>query len=367
MNAIRLGVDIGGTFTDITVMEEDSGRVTISKVPSRRGDPAGALIDAVERGLVLAKVDAARVSLLVHGTTLITNAVLEHKLPKAALLTTEGFRDVLEIGRHFRPDMYDLLQDKPLPVIPRERRFCVAERTAADGEVLKEVDHDAVQGLFDAIRDSGAEAIAICFLNSYVNPANESLAKDWLRQGLPGIHVSASQEVCREIREFERMSTVALNAAAMPLVTRYLEELTPRIRAVLPNAQILLMQSNGGSLTIGAAQDYPVRLITSGPAGGALAVQRIGKATDRDAEHRIEDAKRQPKQQADLEIGDLQILADRFDKQRKDLTVEEREHIGDRQHHDDIPAVHRRWVSGPPRIRSRCLLKFRHRAFLVSD
>lgn len=281
MNAIRLGVDIGGTFTDITVMEEDSGRVTISKVPSRRGDPAGALIDAVERGLVLAKVDAARVSLLVHGTTLITNAVLEHKLPKAALLTTEGFRDVLEIGRHFRPDMYDLLQDKPLPVIPRERRFCVAERTAADGEVLKELDHDAVQGLFDAIRDSGAEAVAVCFLNSFVNSANEALAKDWLRQGLPGIHVSASQEVCREIREFERMSTVALNAAAMPLVTRYLEELTPRIRAVLPNAQILLMQSNGGSLTIGAAQDYPVRLITSGPAGGALAVQRIGKATDR--------------------------------------------------------------------------------------
>ncbi len=111
MSAIRLGVDIGGTFTDITVMEEDSGRITIAKVPSRRGDPAGALIDAVERGLELAKVDAARVSLLVHGSTLVTNAVLEHKLPKAALVTTEGFRDVLEIGRHFRPDMYDLLQD----------------------------------------------------------------------------------------------------------------------------------------------------------------------------------------------------------------------------------------------------------------
>ena len=281
MSAIRLGVDIGGTFTDITVMEEDSGRITISKVPSRRGDPASALIDAVERGLELAKVDAARVSLLVHGSTLVTNAVLEHKLPKAALLTTEGFRDVLEIGRHFRPDMYDLLQDKPLPVVPRERRFCATERTAADGKILEEPDHEAVQGLFDAIRDSGAEAVAICFLNSYVNPENEVLVKDWLRQGLPGIHVSASQEVCREIREFERMSTVALNAAAMPLVTRYLEELTPRIRSVLPNAQILLMQSNGGSLTVDAAQDYPVRLITSGPAGGALAVQRIGKVGQR--------------------------------------------------------------------------------------
>jgi len=281
MSAIRLGVDIGGTFTDITVMEEDSGRVTISKVPSRRGDPAGALIDAVERGLELAQADAGSVSLLVHGSTLVTNAVLEKKLPKAALLTTEGFRDVLEIGRHFRPDMYDLLQDKPQAAIPRERRFCAAERTAANGDVLQEIDHEAVQALFEAIRDSGAEAVAICFLNSFVNPANEVLVKDWLRQGLPGIHVSASQEVCREIREFERMSTVALNAAAMPLVTRYLEELTPRIRNVLPNAKVLLMQSNGGSLTVDAAQDYPVRLITSGPAGGALAVQRIGKATER--------------------------------------------------------------------------------------
>ncbi len=281
MGSVRLGVDIGGTFTDITVVEEDGGRVTISKVPSRHGDPAGALMNAVERGLELAEVDAGDVSLLVHGTTLITNAVLENKLPLAALLTTEGFRDVLEIGRHFRPDMYDLQQDKPLPVIPRERRFCVAERTVADGEVIQVPDLDAVRDLFAAIRDSGAEAVAICYLNSFVNPANEALTKDWLRQGLPGIYVSASQEVCREIREFERMSTVALNAAAMPLVARYLEEMTPRIRSLLPNAQVLLMQSNGGSLTVGAAQDYPVRLITSGPAGGALAVQRIGKATDR--------------------------------------------------------------------------------------
>ena len=278
MQATRLGVDIGGTFTDITVMEEDSGRMTVAKVPSRRGDPAGALIDAVERGLELAEVDAGDVTLLVHGTTLVTNAVLENKLPRAALLTTEGFRDILEIGRHFRPDMYDLLQDKPQPVVPRERRFCISERTSAKGEIEQEPDHGAVGRLVEAIRDSESEAVAICFLNSFINPANEATVRDWLRQGLPGIYVTASQEVCREIREFERMSTVALNAAAMPLVARYLEEMTPRIRSVLPNAKVLLMQSNGGSLTVDAAQEYPVRLITSGPAGGALAVQRIGKA-----------------------------------------------------------------------------------------
>ncbi|MBH61472.1 MAG: hypothetical protein CL569_03275 [Alphaproteobacteria bacterium] len=280
MGAIRLGIDIGGTFTDITVLEEDTGRVTVTKVPSRRSDPGGALINAVERGLELAAVNAEDVTMLVHGTTIVTNAVLEKKLPQTSLVTTDGFRDVLEIGRHFRPDMYDLMQDKPEPVVPRERRYSVSERMSAEGNVLTEPDQAEVSNLFDVIRDSGSQAVAICFLNSFVNPANEALVRDWLRQGVQGIHVAASYEVCREIREFERMSTVALNAAAMPLVTQYLEDITPKIKAVLPNANILLMQSNGGSLTIAAAQNYPVRMITSGPAGGALAVQRLGSATD---------------------------------------------------------------------------------------
>ena len=279
MGAIRLGIDIGGTFTDITVLEEDTGRLTVTKVPSRRSDPGGALINAVERGLELAAVDAGYVTMLVHGTTIVTNAVLEQKLPQTSLVTTEGFRDVLEIGRHFRPDMYDLMQDKPKPVVPRERRYCVSERMSAEGEVLEEPDQAEVAQLFNVIRESGSKAVAVCFLNSFVNPVNEQIVRDWLKQGLPGIHVAASYEVCREIREFERMSTVALNAAAMPLVTQYLEDITPKIKAVLPNANILLMQSNGGSLTINAAQDYPVRMITSGPAGGALAVQRLGAAT----------------------------------------------------------------------------------------
>ena len=274
----RLGIDIGGTFTDITVLEEESGRVTVTKVPSRRGDPGGALINAVECGLELAKVAPADVSMLVHGTTIVTNAVLERKLPPTALLTTEGFRDVLEIGRHFRSDMYDLQQDKTEPIVPREHRLCVTERISADGEVLQQPDQEAVAALHEPILESGVAAVAVCFLNSFVNPANEELVRDWLRQGVPGIHVAASYDVCREIREYERMSTVALNAAAMPLVTDYLEDITPMIRSVLPNAVVLLMQSNGGSLTVNAARDYPVRMITSGPAGGALAVQRWGVA-----------------------------------------------------------------------------------------
>ena len=278
MGSIRLGVDIGGTFTDITVLEEDTGKVTIAKVSSRRTDPAGALVESVEQGLALADVNPAEVSLLVHGSTLVTNAVLENKLPKCALVTTAGFRDVLEIGRHFRPDMYDLMQDKPLPVVPRERRYGITERTGATGEILAEPDRSEGDTLIDAIRDDAAEAVAVCLLNSFQSPHNEARVRDWLRQGLPGVSISASHDVCREIREFERMSTVALNAAAMPLVQRYLEDVTPRVRALLPNANVLLMQSNGGSLTVAASRDYPVRLITSGPAGGALAVQRTGKA-----------------------------------------------------------------------------------------
>ncbi|MDG2077613.1 MAG: hydantoinase/oxoprolinase family protein [Arenicellales bacterium] len=278
---IRLGVDIGGTFTDITVLDEDTAEITIAKVPSRHGDPAGALIDAVERGLALADVNPADVSLLVHGSTLVTNAVLEKKLPPAALVTTKGFRDVLEIGRHFRPDMYDLQQDKEIPVIPRERRMQVNERITAKGEIQCCPERAEVMSLIETIRDSEAQSVAVCFLNSYINPDNEILVRDWLRQELQGIHVSASYEVCREIREFERTSTVALNAAAMPLVGRYLEDVTPRVRNLLPNAKVLLMQSNGGSLTVDAARDFPARLITSGPAGGALAVRRIGRASER--------------------------------------------------------------------------------------
>lgn len=279
MTSVRIGVDIGGTFTDVTVLDEDAGNVTIAKVPSRRSDPGGALLDAVETGLKAANVDARRVTLLVHGTTIVTNAVLENKLPKTALVTTKGFRDVLEIGRHFRPDMYDLQQDRAAPIIPRNRRYGLDERTAANGEVLVQPVRAEFRRLLDNIKADDVEAVAICFLNSYVNPENEAQVLAWLREEMADVAVSASYDVCREMREFERISTVSVNAAAMPLVAKYLSEITPNIRKILPNAKILLMQSNGGSLTVDAARAYPARILTSGPAGGALAVQRMSKAT----------------------------------------------------------------------------------------
>lgn len=279
MGSVRIGVDIGGTFTDVTVLDADSGKVSIGKVPSRQGDPGAALIDAVECGLEVAGCDPASVDLLVHGTTIVTNAVLEDKLPPSSLITTEGFRDILEIGRHFRPDMYDLQQDKAAPIVPRHLRFGIAERVSSKGDLLVEPEREDFARLLNSIRASNVQAIAICFLNSFVNPANEEKVKAWLREELPEHFISASYEVCREMREYERMSTVTLNVAAMPLVARYLGEIAPRVREVLPNAYTLIMQSNGGSLTVQAAKSYPARLITSGPAGGALAVQRMSRAT----------------------------------------------------------------------------------------
>ena len=278
MGSVRIGVDIGGTFTDVTVLDEVKGIVQIAKVPSRKGDPGGALLDAVETGLQQAKIDAGDVKLLVHGTTIVTNAVLENKLPRTALITTEGFKDVLEIGRHFRPDMYDLQQDRAIPIIPRKRRYGLKERTAADGEILLAPERGEFRKLLANIKKDNVEAVAVCFLNSYVNPENEVKVLEWLNEELSGVPVTASYDVCREIREFERISTVSVNAAAMPLVAKYLSEITPNIRKLLPNAKILLMQSNGGSLTVDAAKSYPARILTSGPAGGALAVQRMSKA-----------------------------------------------------------------------------------------
>jgi N-methylhydantoinase A len=279
MGSARIGIDIGGTFTDITVLEESTGKLTITKVPSRKGDPAAALVDSVERGIKLANVDANDITMLVHGSTIVTNAVLENKLPVTALVTTAGFRDLLEIGRHFRPDMYDLQQDKPNPIVPRDRCFTIAERTAANGEILEKPTEQDLDRLVREIRDSKSSSVAICFLNSFANSTNEAAVRDWILKKLPEVSVSASCDVCPEIREFERMSTVVLNAAAMPLVGKYLQELTQRVQKVLPKTKILLMQSNGGSLTVPAAKDLPARLITSGPAGGALAVQRVGKVT----------------------------------------------------------------------------------------
>ncbi len=281
METIRIGVDIGGTFTDLVLLDEETGQFMIVKVPSRPKDPAGALVAAVERALKQAEAKPKSVGLLNHGTTIVTNAVLEGTLARTALITTKGFRDVLEIGRHLRPDMYDLYQDKPVPIVPRDLRFEAEERMAPDGTVLLSLESGATSAAVEAVKASGAAAVAISFLHAYANAEHEATMKAELIAALPEVSVSASSDVCREIREFERTSTVTLNAAAMPVVSRYLEILADRVSNLLSQAQVLLMQSNGGSMTVGAARQTPAHLIYSGPAAGVLACQFIGRLTER--------------------------------------------------------------------------------------
>lgn len=281
MGTIRLGVDIGGTFTDLVLLDDKTGQTMVVKVPSQPNKPADALAAAVKRALKQANVPAESVNLLNHGTTIVTNAVLEGNLARTALITTSGFRDVLEIGRHVRPDMYDLNQDKPTPIVPRDLRFEVKERMAPDGNVLVSLEPDSVRAAVAAAKASGASAIAIGFLHAYANTEHETAMKAELIAALPEVSVSASSDICREIREFERISTVVLNAAAMPVVSRYLEILGELTADLIPKARVLLMQSNGGSMTVGAARQAPAHLVYSGPAAGVLACQFIGQLTQR--------------------------------------------------------------------------------------
>ena len=281
MGEIRIGVDIGGTFTDLVFLDEGTGNSFVVKVPSQPKDPSGALVDAVTRAIEKAGVKGEQVKLLNHGTTIVTNAVLEQKLARTALVATAGFKDVLEIGRHLRPDMYDLNQDKPSPIVSRDMRFEVSERLDANGSIVLALDKASVDRVIEAIRGSGAQAVAVSFLHSYANAEHEQAVRDAIKEALPDLSVVASVDVCREIREFERTSTVALNAAAMPVVSRYLEVLEERVAEVTPKARVLLMQSNGGAMTVDAARKMPVQLIYSGPAGGVLACQSVGRMTER--------------------------------------------------------------------------------------
>lgn len=282
MARFRVGIDVGGTFTDAVMLSEETGELTIAKVPTVPLDSSGAVEAAVREVTGLAGVAMKDVALLSHGTTIVTNAVLEGKLPRTALVTTDGFRDVLEIGRHLRRDMYSLSQDKIPPIVPRDLRFEVRERMAPDGTALVRLEQDSMRRVAEQIKASEVESVAVTFLHAYADSANEEAMKAYLRSELPQVHVSTSSEVCREIREFERSNTVALNAAAIPVVARYLEALSKRIAASLPQAQLLLIQSNGGSMTASTARQLPAHLVYSGPAGGVLAIQFIGKLAGHD-------------------------------------------------------------------------------------
>ena len=273
----RLGVDIGGTFTDATLVNEKTGDVSIAKVPSTPADPSAGFMDATLRILGSAGVPPGDLSYVVHGTTVATNAIIERKIARAAFVTTEGFRDLLEIARQTRPSLYDLLFEKPKPLVPRYLCFGIPERLDAHGNVVTPLDEGCVRDLVGTLKAEGVESVAVCFLHSYANADHERRTGQILREGLPGVPVSLSTELVPEFREYFRASTTVVNAGVRPVVARYLRGIEESLRGQGVTAQLLVMQSAGGVYTFDAAMEQPVSMVESGPAAGVIAATYLGE------------------------------------------------------------------------------------------
>lgn len=273
---MRLGVDIGGTFTDIVVLGPD-GTVHARKVLSTPDDYSRAIEDGVTRLLADAGIVPAGITEFAHGTTVATNALIERRDGKVALVTTRGFRDVLELARFRSPWLYDLGFRKPEPLVERRFRFEIEERTGGRGEVLTPVAGEALQRIAERLRTERIEAVAVCFINSYVNPENELEAQRRLQDLLPEIPVSASAQLLPQIQEYERTSTTVVNAYVRPVVETYVNSLEARMRRIGVTVPLTIMQSNGGVLPAGLAAENPVCIIESGPAAGVVGAQRLGR------------------------------------------------------------------------------------------
>jgi N-methylhydantoinase A len=270
---VRLAVDIGGTFTDI-VLDVGQDRKT-RKVLTTPARPEQAVLDGMR--LILADADAhiSDIDVFIHGTTLATNAIIERRGAKTALIATEGFRDVLDIGTESRYDQYDLSIDKPKPLAPRSLRFTVPERVDAHGAVRLPLDEAAVRALVPKLRAQKVESVAIAFLHAYANPAHERHAGSILQQEMSDLRVTLSSEVCPEIREYERTSTAVANAYVQPLIDGYLGRMADALRVEQFRGAIYLVTSGGGVTSIETARRFPVRLVESGPAGGAIFAAQI--------------------------------------------------------------------------------------------
>jgi N-methylhydantoinase A len=274
-------VDIGGTFTDLIVVDDATGAFAVGKVLTTPADPSQAVEAVLVETLQQASIATADVQHLVHGTTLVTNAVIERKGARTALLTTQGFRDSIEIGREQRYDLYDLMLEHPRPLVPRYLRFDVPQRSLADGAALQELNEAYVERLARELAESGVEAVAIVFLHSFTDPAPERAARAVVQRAAPNIRVAISSDVVPEIREFERASTTIANVYVQAHVERYLRELEARLERCGFGGNFFLMLSSGGIATVDTAVRYPVRLLESGPAAGALAATTYGMAAGR--------------------------------------------------------------------------------------
>jgi len=273
----RVGADIGGTFTDLVMVDDDGGTFRVAKVLTTPSEPDRAVVDGVDVLLSQDGTDAAAVSHLVHGTTLFTNALIERKGARTALITTRGFRDAVEIAREHRYDMYDLWMERPEPVAPRHLRFEIEERILADGTVEIPLEEASVEALIPVLRRHGVEAVAVCLMHAYRNPSHERRVGAILGRQAQDIAVTLSCDVNPEIREYERASTALCNVYVQKIAERYLRRLGDGLRERGVAGDLYVMQSQGGVCDLETAMRFPVRLVESGPAAGALAAAAHGR------------------------------------------------------------------------------------------
>jgi N-methylhydantoinase A len=279
-NKLRIAVDTGGTFTDLCVLDETTGSFSVAKVPSTPDNPALAVMDGVKMVLNDLQIEPEAVAFFIHGTTVATNALLEGKGAPIALITTKGFEDVILIGRQNRPKLYDHWGRRPTPIVARSQCHGIKERTLYTGEILTSLDQIQAAGLVEKIKAAGINSIAVSLLHAYANPNHELQVKEIISRIHPGAHVTLSSEVLSEFREYERTSTICINAYVMPRVNNYVGYLENRLKESDIGSDLYIMQSNGGVITSETARTVSARTVLSGPAGGALTGELLARTTE---------------------------------------------------------------------------------------
>jgi len=273
----RLGCDIGGTFTDFVMVNDDTGEFQINKCLTTPGDPSEAVEAGIRELLDRTPGFMPYIGEFIHGTTLVINAIIERKGAKTGLITTRGFRDVLELGRELRYDAYDIFAEYPLPLVPRSLRHEVPERITSDGRVILALDPREVREVLSGLLALGIESLAVCLINSYENPVHEKMIKAIIAQEAPELSLSTSFEVLPQIREYERTCTTATNAYVKPITAKYLAKLSNRLEALGFRGKLFIMLSSGGITSVETARQFPVRIIESGPTAAVIASQHYGR------------------------------------------------------------------------------------------
>ena len=276
-----IGVDVGGTFTDFFAFDDETDTEFVHKTPSTPDNPARAILDGLRALCAERAIPREAISRLSHGTTVATNALIQRRGDPVALITTEGFRDLLEIGRQTRPKLYDFKADYPAPLVPRKRRFEIAERVGPEGEVIVSLDDAAIAAAVDKVRAADAKGCAVCLLFSFLNPEHERRIGAALTEALPDISISLSSDVQPEFREYERLSTTVLNAYLQPLMSVYMAYLRQELAREVPAATVGINQSSGGLMSVGRAQRFPIRTALSGPTAGAVGAIHVARLAGR--------------------------------------------------------------------------------------